>query len=134
MNLVLLGIIGGAAGLSILLTLLFVILAWRDVRPIPDIAGRLTRAEHYIHSINNNITTLTSILGTPEGGDQASITYRTADGKYQSSSLEGLVSQITNDPNSSVSPEIIDELRKMFEGLTDEPPELESDDPDSNWK
>lgn len=58
--------------------------------------------------------------------------FRSLDGKYTASSLEELISKMQADPNSGITSADIEQLRNMFNGLTDD---MDDDDDDlEDWQ
>lgn len=58
--------------------------------------------------------------------------FRSLDGKYTASSLEELISKMQSDPDSGITSADVDQLRNMFNGLTDD---MDDDDDDlEEWQ
>lgn len=125
--------------LALLLSFLFVslfgfgglvallILMSRDTTKIPEIINRVS-----------NIEKLTEHLSADVSGERniSRELWRTADGKYEATSFEELLTTMAQDPNTPLSIEEVNSIKSIFEKIMGETSDDDDDDDDSSssWK
>lgn len=105
-------ILAGAAVLYIAgITAVISIIALLIYEKISNIPMILTKVD--------NMANLLTELNAIAQGDSAP-RYKSADGRYAADSMEELISKMANDPESSLTDDDVEALKKIFEQIIDE--------------
>lgn len=107
----------GFGGLALLIVLMS-----RDTTRIPELINRVT-----------NVEKLTEKLSADVNMEQSSTNelWRTADGKYEASSFEELLTKMVQDPNTPFTSDEIESIDSIFNKIMETP---DDDDADEAWK
>lgn len=96
----------------------------------------LDRTKHHA-GIPPMIATMIQLMSNPFDGDGHMMhdgpppIFRSMDGKYTANSLEELISKMQADPNSGLTDADAEDLRNMFNGLTED---MDDDDDLEDWQ
>jgi len=100
-----------------------ILLASRDTTKIPELIARTTNIEKMLEHLSADV-------GVEMAGGAVREVWRSADGKYEASSFEELLTKMTNDPNSPLTADEIESIKSIFDKILGE-----SDDPEKeDWQ
>lgn len=113
---------------------IIVMLMSRDTTRIPEVIARIVNMENIIGELTSDIRT-EIVAGQSESIHSWSPqeVWRTADGKYEATSFEALLSKMVDDPDSTLTVEEKEAMQSIFEkimGVHDD----EDDASDNRWK
>ena len=105
--------------------LLLLVLVLRDSTKLPEINSRLFKVEQMLQSLIGNVQMSQmedsfneALKEQNESSSHAKRIYRSADGKYEADSVDKLLMMMVNDPHSSVDPNDLEALKRIFEQIT----------------
>lgn len=106
---------GGIAALIILVS--------RDTTKTPEIINRVSNIEKLVERLSADVSA--------ERDSAVAEIWRTADGKYEATSFEELLTQMAQDPNTPLSANEIESIKSIFEKIMGE---SDDEEPTTGWK